>query len=152
QVSLRPRAWPISALLPAGAVTSPPLIPDHTLLRPIGRGAYGEVWLGRNVMGVLRAVKVVERRQFDSDRPYEREFAGIRRYEPVSRSADGLVHVLHVGRNEPEGYFYYVMELADSSKPLISNPCPVSSREVPALSEMSGHSSPKTESPNTDQL
>jgi hypothetical protein len=50
-------------------------------------------------MGALRAVKLVERRQFDSDRPYEREFAGIQRYEPVSRTADGLVHVLHVGRN-----------------------------------------------------
>src|SRR5213592_1923147 len=94
---------------------TPPFIPDHTLLRPIGRGAYGEVWLARNVMGALRAVKVVERRQFESDRPYEREFAGIQRYEPVSRSADGLVHVLHVGRNDQEGYFYYVMELADSS-------------------------------------
>jgi serine/threonine protein kinase/WD40 repeat protein len=96
-------------------VNSPPTIPDHTLLRPIGRGAYGEVWLARNVMGALRAVKIVERRQFDSDRPYEREFAGIQRYEPVSRSADGLVHVLHVGRNEAEGYFYYVMELADDA-------------------------------------
>lgn len=95
-------------------MSAPPSIPDHTLLRPIGRGAYGEVWLARNVMGVLRAVKIVERRQFESDRPYEREFAGIQRYEPVSRSVDGLVHVLHVGRNEVEGYFYYVMELADS--------------------------------------
>jgi len=95
-------------------LSAPLIIPDHTLLRAIGRGAYGEVWLARNVMGALRAVKVVERRQFDSDRPYEREFAGIQRYEPVSRSADGLVHVLHVGRNDAEGYFYYVMELADS--------------------------------------
>ena len=96
-------------------MNSPLHIPDHTLLRPIGRGAYGEVWLARNVMGVLRAVKLVERRQFDNDRPYEREFAGIQRYEPVSRSADGLVHVLHVGRNDAEGYFYYVMELADGA-------------------------------------
>jgi len=94
-------------------VSASPIIPDHTLRRPIGRGAYGEVWLARNVMGAPRAVKVVWRRQFDSDRPYEREFAGIQRYEPVSRSADGLVHVLHVGRDETNGYFYYVMELAD---------------------------------------
>jgi WD40 repeat protein len=101
-------------------VNSPPTIPDHTLLRPIGRGAYGEVWLARNVMGALRAVKIVERKQFDSDRPYEREFAGIQRFEPVSRSADGLVHVLHVGRNEAEGYFYYVMELADAVEKLTS--------------------------------
>jgi WD40 repeat protein len=94
-------------------VNVPPVIPDHTLLRPIGRGAYGEVWLARNVMGTLRAVKIIWRRQFDSQRPYDREFSGIQRYEPVSHSSGGLVHVLHVGRNEAEGYFYYVMELAD---------------------------------------
>ncbi len=64
-------------------------------------------------MGVLRAVKIIERQNFDSDRPYEREFSGIQRYEPVSRLTDGLVHVLHVGRNDAAGYFYYVMELAD---------------------------------------
>lgn len=94
-------------------MSSPPSIPDHTLLRPIGRGSYGEVWLARNVMGAPRAVKIIWRGQFESERPYEREFAGIQRYEPVSRSADGLVHVLHVGRNDAEGYLYYVMELAD---------------------------------------
>ncbi len=91
-----------------------PVIPDHELRRPIGRGAYGEVWLARNVMGAARAVKIIWRRQFESERPYEREFAGIQRYEPVSRMTDGLVQVLHVGRNDAEGYFYYVMELADA--------------------------------------
>ncbi len=90
-------------------------IPDHTLLRPIGRGAYGEVWLARNVMGTLRAVKIIRRRQFDSARPFERELSGIEQYEPVSRASGGLVHVLHVGKNEAEGYFYYVMELADDA-------------------------------------
>jgi WD40 repeat protein len=94
-----------------------PVIPDHTLLRPIGRGAYGEVWLARNVMGAPRAVKIIWRRQFDSNRPYEREFAGIQRYEPVSRTTDGLVQVLHVGHQEAEGYFYCVMELADTADP-----------------------------------
>ena len=91
-----------------------PLIPDHTLLRPIGRGAYGEVWLARNVMGTWRAVKIVRRRWFESERPYQREFDGIQRYEPVSRTSGGLLHVLHAGRNDADGYFYYVMELADS--------------------------------------
>ena len=97
-------------------MSTPPTIPDHTLRRAIGRGAYGEVWLARNVMGAPRAVKIVWRKQFESERPYEREFAGVQRYEPVSRSADGLVHVLHVGRNDAEGYFYYVMELADDAQ------------------------------------
>jgi len=97
----------------------PPAIPDHVLLRSIGSGAYGEVWLARNVMGTPRAVKVIWRRQFESARPFEREFAGMQSYEPVSRSSGGLVHVLHVGRNDAEGFLYYVMELADeASAPL----------------------------------
>jgi serine/threonine protein kinase len=90
-----------------------PQIPDHELLRCIGRGAYGEVWLARSVTGTYRAVKIVWRRSFDNDRPFEREFAGIQKFEPVSRSHDGLVDILHVGRNDHAGYFFCVMELAD---------------------------------------
>ena len=26
-------------------------VPDHTLLRVVGRGAYGDVWLAENVLG-----------------------------------------------------------------------------------------------------
>ena len=85
------------------------------MLRIIGRGSYGEVWLARNVMGVLRAVKVVHRDRFDSDRPYEREFSGLQAYEPLSRTCDGLVQVLHVGRRDDAGCFYSVMELADDA-------------------------------------
>lgn len=94
-----------------------PRIPDHELLRPIGRGSYGEVWLARNIMDVPRAVKVVLRGQFEHERPYEREFEAVRRFEPVSRAAEGLVNVLHVGRLEDESGFYYVMELADAVTP-----------------------------------
>src|SRR5712692_948345 len=90
-----------------------PSIPNYQLLRCIGRGAYGEVWLGRSVVGALHAIKVVHRQNFETDRPYDREFAGIQKFEPVSRSHPGLVHVLYVGRNDQAGYFYYVMELAD---------------------------------------
>jgi TolB-like protein/Tfp pilus assembly protein PilF len=92
---------------------SPPPIPDHQLLAPIGQGAYGQVWLARNVLGTFRAVKIVYRRTFSDDRPYEREFAGIKHFEPVSRMHPGLVNVLHVGRSDPLGCFYYVMEVAD---------------------------------------
>jgi hypothetical protein len=31
------------------------------LIRRIGQGSYGEVWLARNVMGTYRAVKIVYR-------------------------------------------------------------------------------------------
>jgi WD40 repeat protein len=93
---------------------TPPPIPDHDLLHGIGRGAYGEVWLARNALGRLRAVKVVYRARFEDDRPYEREFNGILKYEPISRSHEGLIQVLHVGRNDQARCFYYVMELADN--------------------------------------
>lgn len=92
---------------------SAPHIPDHELLRCIGKGAYGEVWLARSVTGAYRAVKIVFRRSFDHERPYEREFSGIQKYEPVSRTHETQVNILHVGRNNTEGYFYYIMELAD---------------------------------------
>lgn len=100
-----------------GGVTAssnlPPAIPDHELLRVIGKGSYGEVWLAKSVLGTLRAVKVVRRDAFGTARPFEREFAGIQRFEPISRSHEGLVDVLQVGRNAADGFFYYVMELAD---------------------------------------
>jgi len=120
-----------------------PLIPDHELLHRIGRGSYGEVWLARNIMGEHRAVKVVHRRSFGDNRPFEREFEGIQRYEPISRSHESQVQILHVGCNQAEGYFYYVMELAD---PLISNPCSVISKS----SVSAGTGSLNTEPPITD--
>src|SRR5262245_27475139 len=83
----------------------PPAIPDHVLVHRIGRGAYGDVWLARNALGTLRAVKVVYRARFDEDRPYEREFHGILKYEPISRTHEGLVQVLHAGRSDEAGCF-----------------------------------------------
>src|SRR5438552_15192853 len=114
--------------------SAPPQIPDHELLRRVGEGAYGEVWLARNVMGTFRAVKVVYRSSFSDERPYEREFAGIKRFEPLSRAHPSQVDILHVGRNEAAGYFYYVMELADDAgenpKPEGRNPKEVRSPKL----------------------
>jgi serine/threonine protein kinase len=88
-------------------------IPEHELIRSIASGAYGQVWLARNRLGVYRAVKIVHRASFDHERPFEREFAGIKAFEPISRAHEGLVDLLQVGRDDEAGYFYYVMELAD---------------------------------------
>src|SRR4051794_27116084 len=96
------------------AAPIPPVsVPDHTLLRQIGKGSYGEVWLARNIMGAYRAVKIVFRRSFKDQKPFERELSGIRKYEPVSRTHDGFIDILHIGQNEEQGCFYYVMEAAD---------------------------------------
>src|SRR5690349_15470850 len=101
---------------PQSAVASMAVIPEHELVSAIASGAYGQVWLARNQLGVYRAVKIVHRTSFDHDRPFEREFAGIKAFEPVSRSHDGFVDLLQVGRDDTAGYFYYVMELADDLK------------------------------------
>lgn len=91
-----------------------PHIPDHDVLRKIGGGAYGEVWLARGVTGALRAVKVVWRDDFEDERGFEREFEGILKFEPISRDHPALVNILHVGRGkEGEPFYYYVMELGD---------------------------------------
>lgn len=110
-----------SSLLPFGVgfcdgvgVSVPPVqIPDYTLIRVIGRGSYGEVWLGRSVTGTYRAVKVVHRDRFDSARPFEREFAGIQRFERTSNRHPSQLRILHVGRLADDSAFHYVMELAD---------------------------------------
>jgi len=92
---------------------SKPEIPDHELVRCVGRGAYGEVWLARDVIGTYHAVKVVHRNRFSEDTPFQREFHGIQKFTPISRQHPGWVQILHVGRNDGAGYFYYVMELGD---------------------------------------
>lgn len=97
-----------------------PSVPDHELIRCIGRGAYGDVWLARNVLGTLRAVKVVYRKSFRDEHTYEREFRGIQQFEPISRAYEGFLDILQAGRNDAAGYYFYVMELADDANAEVS--------------------------------
>ncbi len=94
-----------------------PVIPDHEILRLIGTGAYGEVWLARSLTAAYRAIKVVWREDYRDEEMYAREFEGILHYEPVARKIPGVVHILHVGQGAvgEHGYYYYVMELADDA-------------------------------------
>src|SRR5919109_10343 len=100
-------------LQPSAADVQPPQVPDHELLCLIGRGSFGEVWLARNAIGTLRAVKIVHRSRFARLEDFEREFKGLLKFEPISRSHDGVVDILQIGRRDDAGYFFYVMELAD---------------------------------------
>ena len=61
-----------------------PVIPDYEVLKRIGGGSYGDVWLARSLLGTWRAVKVVYRNSFEHDKPFEREFNGIQRFGPIS--------------------------------------------------------------------
>ena len=95
-----------------------PKIPGYELFHPpFGSGAYGQVWLARNRRGQWRAVKVIYLAKFDQNTdPYEREFNGISRYQPISSRHPGLLRVDFVSEKQP-GYFYYAMELGDSLEP-----------------------------------
>lgn len=89
-------------------------IPDHSILRCIGIGAYGRVWLAVNSFGNFRAVKIIERNRFKSSpEAFNLEWEGIKKYVEISTSHPRLVGIFHAGRNEDDSYFYYVMELGD---------------------------------------
>jgi len=90
-----------------------PKLPSLELLKVIGTGSYGEVWLARTVTGLFRAVKIVDRARFPDERPWLREFAGITRYQKDMGGRPRQLALLHVGEDKEQGIFYYVMELAD---------------------------------------
>ena len=89
------------------------VIPDHELLRCVGRGAYGEVWLARSIIGNYHIVKIMYQADFSTADSYAREFKGIQKYMPISLKHPGLVHILHIGRNDEGGYYYCIMEAGD---------------------------------------
>src|SRR5688572_7220649 len=92
-----------------------PAIPEHELLRCIGRGSYGEVWLARNMLGAWRAIKIIRQISDSPKSGFDREFSGVQKFEPVSRSSPGLMHILQVGRGLEGQFFYCIMELADDA-------------------------------------
>ena len=95
---------------------SPPTIPQYEVLRLIGKGSFGQVWLARTITNVYQAIKVISRDNFQKTATFNREFEALQKYQRIS-SHPGLLQILHVGRNDADGYFYYVMELADDRIP-----------------------------------
>ena len=72
-----------------------PETPDYELFDPpFGRGAYGRVWVVKNAIGQLQALKAVYLENFKNNSdPYDREFNGISRYKPLSDKHPGLLRV-----------------------------------------------------------
>ena len=88
----------------------------YELIRKVGTGSHGQVWLARSVTGKFVALKIMKRLdvgKVEDDAQFEREFKGICHYEPLSRGHDGLIDILHVARDDAADYFSYVMEPAD---------------------------------------
>ena len=83
-------------------------VPNYQLLRCVGRGGFGEVWLSRNVVTEdYHAVKVLAEH-------CSLEIEGVRRYTEQVKLLVGLVPIKEVGKTD-SGY-YYVMPLADDVK------------------------------------
>jgi serine/threonine-protein kinase len=101
----------------------PPVIPDVELVRRIGRGGFGEVWLGVNrATGALKAVKVVPLRGQRSD-PAGREIVSLSQLEAqrIGRHPH-LLDIQHVGRTDD--VLFYLMDPADdiSGRPASNDP------------------------------
>ncbi len=94
---------------PAAAAAAPPHLPDFEVLKRIGQGTFGAVWLAKErVTGVYRAVKVIPAALPDA------EIAGLCEYQRRALSHPHLLQVHLVGRQAQ--YYYVVMELADDIK------------------------------------
>ena len=90
-----------------------PSLPDFELIRPIGRGGFGQVWLATNrTTGHLRAVKVIGLGGSGTTDPAGREITSITRLEDsVNTHHPNLLDIQHVGKTAE--HLFYVMEPAD---------------------------------------
>jgi len=80
-------------------------LPDYELLRELGRGGFGTVWLARNLLDhSLTALKLLKPGR-------EVEIEGIRAYRRCSTQHPHLLPILHVGQTGSR--VYYTMPLAD---------------------------------------
>lgn len=96
-----------------GGGDTPPEIPDFHLIRTIGQGGFGRVWLARNrTTGRLRAVKVIPLRRPGAVDPAGREITSLTRLEAsLRRQHPNLLTIHHVGKTAE--HLFYVMDLAD---------------------------------------
>lgn len=112
---------------------APPIIPDMRLIKPVGRGSFGVVWLGEETMmpGVFRAVKILHARGAGGSSRHAsldaadhaadaglsaaaaRELEGLRAYQTRASGHPHLVELHRVGMAGDGAGVYYVMDAAD---------------------------------------
>lgn len=92
-----------------------PVVPDFELIREIGRGGFGQVWLAKNhATGLPRAIKLIPRSTIGSADPAGREVVSITRLESVRhRRHPNLLDIQHVGQTDE--HVFFVTDLADNA-------------------------------------
>lgn len=86
-------------------------IEGYQILREIGQGGYGVVYMVKTDADQYEALKVVSRDQFENETPFNREISAIRKYKKVCDRHPALIQIFHVKKDEDR--FFYVMPLAD---------------------------------------
>ncbi len=119
------------------------VIPGYDLLKKIGHGASGTVWLAiEPVSGRLVAVKILHEACSDGS-VHVRELDGIRQIKNISEGSSEIVRILKV--DQAGGRYYYSMELADdvrTNQPLISSADDIAAYEPHTLKHVIERDSP----------
>ena len=90
-----------------------PEIANYGLLRSIGVGAYGEVYLAQTASGGPCAVKIVYRDRCKDAEHFQKEQRAVQFFTWNTEKLQGMITVMDSGSDEAQGIFWYAMPLAD---------------------------------------
>ena len=91
----------------------PDSIKDYKPVKFIGEGGFGKVFLVKDNLDELHALKVLNLKDFSTKELYEKEFHALRTWREMAKNNAGLVSISHIGNDPDEEFYYYLMKSAD---------------------------------------